>query len=131
MFLNKKIILLCLSIHFIIGCENEHFSFLSKKERLISNIWEINTFIDHSTNTSFEIPYSTYEFKEDGTFITNRYEGVRIGTNIYITTGKVEESVVRTMDDPRSCTLSINGMFYSDRNGDPFSLVVSTANLQD
>ena len=69
--------------------------------------------------------------KEDGTFITNRYEGVRIGTNIYITTGKVEESVVRTMDDPRSCTLSINGMFYSDRNGDPFSLVVSTANLQD
>lgn len=69
MFLNKKIILLCLSILFIIGCKNEHFSFLSKKERLISNIWEINTFIDHSTNTSFEIPYSTYEFKEDGTFI--------------------------------------------------------------
>ena len=28
-------------------------------------------------------------------------------------------------------TLSINGIFYSDRNGDPFSLILSTANLQD
>jgi hypothetical protein len=29
------------------------------------------------------------------------------------------------------CTLTVNGMFYSDRNGDPYSLVLKTANLQD
>jgi len=35
------------------------------------------------------------------------------------------------MDDPNNCTLTVNGMFYSDRNGDPFSLMLATANLQD
>ena len=29
------------------------------------------------------------------------------------------------------CTISVNGLFFSDRNGNPFSLVLSTANLQD
>ena len=68
--------------------------------------------------------------KENGEYIVNRYEGVRIGTNIYIPIGK-SEKVTRTMDDPKMATLSINGIFYSDRNGDPFSLILSTANLQD
>ena len=35
------------------------------------------------------------------------------------------------MDNPKHCTLSINGIFYGDRNGDPTSLILSTANLQD
>jgi hypothetical protein len=35
------------------------------------------------------------------------------------------------MDNPQDCSLSINGIFYSDRNGDPTSLILSTANLQD
>jgi len=35
------------------------------------------------------------------------------------------------MDDPKLCGLSVNGMFYSDRNGDPFSLILATSNLQD
>lgn len=68
--------------------------------------------------------------KEDGKFVINRYEGVRIGTNIYIPKGKVEEAV-RSVDDPKTTTLSVNGLFYSDRNGDPFSLLIKTANLQD
>jgi len=68
--------------------------------------------------------------KEGDKYIMNRYEGVRIGTNIYIPVGK-SENVIRSVDDPSICSLSINGMFYSDRNSDPFSLVLSTANLQD
>lgn len=68
--------------------------------------------------------------KEDGEYISNRYEGVRIGTDIYITTGK-SENVVRSIDEPNHCSLTVNGMFYADRNGDPFSLILSTANLQD
>lgn len=68
--------------------------------------------------------------KENGEYITNRYEGIRIGTSIYIPIGK-SENVIRSVDNPKSCTLTINGIFYSDRNGDPTSLILSTANLQD
>lgn len=68
--------------------------------------------------------------KEDGEYITNRYEGVRIGTGIYIPLGKAEY-IVRSIDNPKECALTVNGLFYSDRNGDPYSLILKTANLQD
>ena len=68
--------------------------------------------------------------KENKGYIVNRYEGVRIGTSIYIPTGK-SENVVRSIDNPKNCSLSVNGIFYSDRNGDPYSLILKTANLQD
>jgi hypothetical protein len=35
------------------------------------------------------------------------------------------------MSNPKECTLSINGMFFSDKNGQPFSLVVNTMTMQD
>lgn len=68
--------------------------------------------------------------KEKGKFVTNRYRGIRIGGDIYILIGKVK-NVTRTVNDPTNCTLSVNGVFYSDRNGNPFSLILATANLQD
>lgn len=68
--------------------------------------------------------------KENGKWIQNRYSGTRIGTNIFILNGK-DTDVTRDMDDPNKCCLTVNGMFYSDRNGDPYSLVIKTANLQD
>lgn len=99
--------------------------------------FEITPLLPFERNTSkyFRV-YPVYEVewvkteKEGKDYITNRYEGVRIGTHIYIPTGKVEE-VTRSMDDPKLCGLSVNGMFYSDRNGDPFSLILATSNLQD
>ena len=68
--------------------------------------------------------------KQDDDYIVNRYEGVRIGSDIYIIKG-LSENVVRSKDNPKHCTLSINGIFYSDRNGEPYSLILKTANLQD
>lgn len=68
--------------------------------------------------------------KEDGEFITHKKSGIRIGNSIFIKLPE-DENVVRTMSDPNNCTISVNGMFFSDRNGDPFSLILSTANLQD
>ena len=68
--------------------------------------------------------------KENGEYICNRYCGTRIGTNIYIPTGK-DKNIIRSIDDKKACTLLVNGIFYSDRNGDPYSLVLRTANLQD
>ena len=99
--------------------------------------FEVTPLLPFERNTSkyfrvfpvYEVEWLKSE-KENGEFITNRYEGVRIGTNIYIPKGKVE-NVMRSMDDKKACSLTVNGMFYSDRNGDPFSLVLKTANLQD
>jgi hypothetical protein len=35
------------------------------------------------------------------------------------------------MSNPKECTLSVNGMFFSDKNGQPFSLIVNTMAMQD
>lgn len=59
-----------------------------------------------------------------------RHEGVQIGEDIYITRGE-SKTVVRSRSNPKECTLSINGMFFSDKNGMPFSMMLSTMDLQD
>lgn len=68
--------------------------------------------------------------KEGDEFVQNRYSGARIGSTIHIYYGK-DENVIRSMGDPNKCHLTVNGMFYSDRNGEPFSLMLATASLQD
>lgn len=99
--------------------------------------FEITPLLPYERNTSkYYRMYPVYEVewlkseKENGKYVVNRYEGIRIGTSIYIPLGK-NEDVVRPIEDPTSCTLSVNGMFYADRNGDPFSVILATANLQD
>lgn len=77
----------------------------------------------------FEVEWIDIE-KEGDKFVTYRYEGIKINSNIYIPIGKVKE-VPRSITSPNKCGLSVNGMFFSDRNGQPFSLVLATANLQD
>lgn len=91
--------------------------------------FERNTSSQYRLYEVFEVEWLEAE-KEDDNWVINRYEGVRIGSDIYITTGKAENPV-RSMDDPNKCSLSVNGIFYSDRNGDPYSLILKTANLQD
>ena len=60
----------------------------------------------------------------------DRYEGTRIGESIYITRGK-SEKIIRTADAPGKCGLSVNGLFFLDTNGEPFSLTINTMSLQD
>ena len=99
--------------------------------------FEVTPLLPFERNTSkyFRV-FPVYEVewlktdKEDGKYIVNRYEGIRIGTDIYIPKGKVDDAI-RSIDDSKNATLTVNGMFYSDRNGDPFSLILKTANLQD
>lgn len=59
-----------------------------------------------------------------------RHEGIKIGEEIYIVRGE-SETIVRSVSNPKDCTLSINGIFFADKNGFPFSLVVNTMDLQD
>lgn len=60
----------------------------------------------------------------------DRYKGARIGSEIYLAMGK-DDNVVRSMEDPYNCTLSINGIQLLTRSNRPFSMVLATANLQD
>lgn len=79
----------------------------------------------------YEVQWLTNNKTNDSDkFKTDRFEGVRIGGDIYINVGK-SENVVRSRDNELDCTLSVNGIAYSDRNGSPYSVVLATAALQD
>lgn len=67
------------------------------------------------------------EFEDDK---MTRHEGVKIGQEIFITRGKNEDAP-RSASNPKEVTLSVNGLFFSDKNGQPFSIMLSTADLQD
>lgn len=77
--------------------------------------------------TVYEVEWLEVDYK---TGYLTRHEGVKIGSDIYITKGE-SKNIVRTSDYPSKCRLSINGLFFLDTNGDPFSLVINTMNLQD
>lgn len=63
-------------------------------------------------------------------FQLDRYEGVRIGEDIYVNAGE-SKFVVRDPDDPSDVKLTINGLCYNDRNGEPYSLVLKTKDIAD
>ena len=86
-------------------------------------------------------PYSAYNFRlipvyevewldVDKKFVMQRYKTVRIGQNIYILYGK-DDSVVRSQDNPNYCSLSVNGIYYTNRGSTPYSMVLACADLQD
>lgn len=77
------------------------------------------------------IPVYEVEWIEtDKDFVMQRYRTVRIGQGIYILYGK-DENVIRSQDNPTKCTLSINGVYYTNRNSEPYSLVLTCSVLQD
>lgn len=75
----------------------------------------------------YECEWLVYDEKNDR---LTRHEGVKIGEEIYIVRGE-SKNIIRSASNPKDCTLSINGMFFSDKNGQPFSIVLNTINLQD
>lgn len=77
----------------------------------------------------FEVEWIEVD-KENGKYIQNRYEGVRIGNSIYIPKGKAK-NIIRSHDSPRHCTLSIGGIFMMNRDNLPTSLVLQCTTLQD
>lgn len=75
----------------------------------------------------YEVEWLEYNKDTDK---TERHEGVKIGEDIYIVRG-VSKNVVRSASNPKECSLSINGLFFLDKNGSPFSIVLATSDLQD
>lgn len=77
--------------------------------------------------TVYDVEWIEVDYK---TGRQSRHEGTRIGEEIYITIGE-SENVIRTKDDPNKCRLSVNGIFFLDKNGDPNSMIIKTMDLQD
>ena len=77
------------------------------------------------------IPVYEVEWIEtDKDFIMQRYSTVRIGEEIYILRG-IDKNVVRTKDAPDKCGLSVNGVWFNNRSGEPYSMVTACMTLQD
>lgn len=77
------------------------------------------------------IPVYEVEWIEtDKNFVEQRYSTVRIGSEIYILKGK-DENVIRTKDAPNKATLTVNGVWFNNRDDEPFSMVQKCMVLQD
>lgn len=74
--------------------------------------------------------YETEWLEVDEDFVMQRYETVRIGEEIYILKGR-NDKVIRSKSNPSYCTLSINGVYFLNRNSEPYSLVLACTHLQD
>lgn len=74
--------------------------------------------------------YETEWIEVDSDFVMQRYQTIRIGEEIFILKG-IDESVVRSSDNPNYCGLSINGVVFLNRSNEPYSLVLACASLQD
>jgi hypothetical protein len=57
-----------------------------------------------------------------------RYSTIRIGEDIYILRGK-DENVIRTKDEPNKCTLTVNGVWFANRGGVPYSMAKACMTL--
>ena len=77
------------------------------------------------------IPVYEVEWLEtDKNFVMQRYSSIRIGGDIYIINGK-DENVIRSKDNPNYASLSINGVYFTNRVSKPYSLMLACADLQD
>lgn len=77
------------------------------------------------------IPVYEVEWLEtDKNFVMQRYSSVRIGGDIYIINGK-DEHVIRSKGNPNYASLTVNGVYFTNRTSKPYSLMISCADLQD
>lgn len=77
--------------------------------------------------TVYDVEWLDIDYK---TGKQTRHDGTRIGEEIYITRGE-SSNIIRTKDNPNKCRLSVNGLFFLDKNGDPNSMIIKTMDLQD
>lgn len=68
--------------------------------------------------------------KEGKEYKGNCYKVTRVGGDIYILEGE-DETMVRDLDSPNEPRLNVNGLWYTNGHGAPYSLMLATADLQD
>lgn len=77
--------------------------------------------------TVYDVEWIDVDYK---TGFQTRHSGTKIGENIYITRGE-DTNIIRTKDAPNKCRLSVNGLFFLDKNGEPNSIILKTSDLQN
>lgn len=77
--------------------------------------------------TVYDVEWIEVDYK---TGRQTKHEGTKIGGEIYITKGESEYEI-RTKDNPNKARLSVNGLFFLDKNGDPNSMILKTISQQD
>ena len=75
--------------------------------------------------------YEVEWIENDKDYVMHRHSAVKIGDNNIFIMNDVDLDVIRTKDNPSYCTLSVNGVYFVNRENEPYSLVLSCANLQD
>jgi hypothetical protein len=66
--------------------------------------------------------------KENGKWVGYCYHVTRIGADIYVLDND-DILMPRTQDDPNLARLTINGIWYTNGHGSPYSLMLATADL--
>lgn len=91
--------------------------------------WDKNdySYQERKTIPVYECQWLEFDKKKNRTVL---HEGIKIGGDIYITRGE-PDYYIRSKHDGKSCKLNINGMFFNDKNGQPFSLIGGTMAMQD
>lgn len=79
---------------------------------------------DNTTGSGGGVTGKKWRWRED------RYEGYRIGQNVYFGLGKTK-NVHRSQASPFKAGYSYDGVSYNDRNGEPYSLGLALAPIQD
>lgn len=85
-----------------------------------------NTYFNYNMIPVYEVEW----LDVDKDFVMQRHKTVRIGDDIYIIYGK-DDTVIRSQTNPKYCSLSINGVYFLNRNSEPYSMVLACADLQD
>lgn len=71
-----------------------------------------------------------YRAKKTKRYRLDLFEGTRIGEDIFVGCGR-NKYAYRHPDEPWNCYLTINGAFYSDRNGVPYSMPLKIKSISD
>lgn len=93
--------------------------------------WKANNKISYDDyDYDDDIVENNETFKKKYKYRLDRYEGYRIGADIYCGAG-LSKYIQRSSEDPSNCSLTMNGSAYQDRNGKPYSLVLNTEDIAD
>lgn len=114
--------------------DDHSFSYITSTRLPNINFIEGNKIVGKPKSETYRynlIPVYEVEWLEtDEDFVVNRYSTVRIGQDIFILNG-LDENVIRSKDNPEYCSLTVNGVYFDNRNDEPYSLVLACASLQD
>lgn len=99
------------------GIDNKQVvpGFPDERTMKVNNLWPV---------------YEVEWIEPDKNYVLQRYSGVRIGQEIYIVHGK-DENVQRSQMNPNWCGLSVNGIYFTSRDLEPYSLMLACVDLQD